>query len=62
MARKCEICSKRGLYGSSISHSHRVTKRRQFPNLHTVRTKVGGKVKRILICTRCLRSGKVEVV
>jgi large subunit ribosomal protein L28 len=62
MSRRCKICGKKGLYGSRISHSHRVTKRRQFPNLHKVKVKVGDGIKAILICTKCLKLGKVEKV
>jgi large subunit ribosomal protein L28 len=37
-----------------------VSKRRWEPNLQRVRAKVGSEVKRIWVCTRCIRSGKVE--
>lgn len=60
MSRQCQICGKKGLYGSRISHSHRVTKRRQLPNLQKVRVKLGGRIKTILICTKCLKAGKVQ--
>jgi len=38
------------------------TKRRWHPNLKEVRASVSGGVKRMLVCTRCLRSGKVQKV
>lgn len=60
MARKCAICGKQAQSGSSVSHAHNVTKRKFKPNLQSVRVRVGGKVKKILACTRCLRSGKVR--
>ncbi|MCK4353138.1 50S ribosomal protein L28 [candidate division WOR-3 bacterium] len=61
MARKCAICGKRALYSSKVSHSHRVTKHKQLPNLQSVRAKIDGKVKRILICAKCLKANKVEI-
>ena len=62
MSRRCEICGKKGLYGSRISHSHRVTKRRQFPNLQKVKVKFEDKIKSIFVCTKCLKANKVEKV
>lgn len=59
MARICEICGKGTVAGNSISHAHNVTKRTWKPNLQKVRAYVNGGVKRILVCTRCIRSGKV---
>jgi large subunit ribosomal protein L28 len=36
------------------------TKRRFDPNLQRVRVKLDGKAQRAYVCTRCLKSGKVE--
>ena len=36
------------------------TKRRFNPNLQRVRVLVGGVARRAYVCTRCLKSGKVE--
>ncbi|MBO8136600.1 MAG: 50S ribosomal protein L28 [Desulfotomaculum sp.] len=60
MARKCEICGKGIVSGFQISHSHIRTKRKWKPNLQRVRAVINGSPKRILVCTRCLRSGKVQ--
>ncbi|HEC79224.1 MAG TPA: 50S ribosomal protein L28 [candidate division WOR-3 bacterium] len=60
MARKCAICGRGAQSGSSISHAHNVTKRKFKINLQSVRAKINGRVKKIRVCTRCLRSGKVE--
>ena len=60
MARICEICHKGTTSGGSISHAHNVTKRTFRPNLQRVRALIDGSVRRILVCTRCLRSGKVQ--
>jgi large subunit ribosomal protein L28 len=42
-----------------VSHAHNVSSRRFEPNLQTVRAMIGGGVRRIKVCTRCLRSKKV---
>lgn len=59
MARICEVCGKGRLVGNRVSHSNIKTKRVQQPNLQEVRAVVDGTVKRLRVCTRCLRSGKV---
>ncbi len=62
MAKVCEICGKKPVFGHSISHAHNITKRRFNPNLKTVRANVNGTVKRIRVCTSCLKAGKVMKV
>lgn len=62
MSRECHYCGKRTVAGSSVSHAHNVTKRRFRPNLQKVRALVDGAPRRVLVCTRCLRSGKVTKV
>jgi large subunit ribosomal protein L28 len=59
MAKKCEICGKATVFGRNISHAHNVTSRTMEPNLQRVRALIDGTVRRIAVCTRCLRSGKV---
>ncbi len=63
---KCEICDKSVNFGNqlSITRSH-ISKRstRTFkPNLRTVKTMVDGQPKKIKVCAKCLRSGKVNKV
>lgn len=60
MAYKCEICEKKSVHGNTVSHSHIATKRTRKPNIQRVRALVDGTPKRIYVCTRCLRSGKVQ--
>lgn len=60
MASVCEICAKGEMSGNNVSHSHLKTKRKWKPNIQRVRAVVGGEVKRLNVCTRCLRSGKVQ--
>ncbi len=59
MAKRCEICGKGPMVGNNVSHAHNLTKRRWLPNLQRVRAKIDGQVKRIRVCTRCIRSGRV---
>jgi len=59
MSRKCEICGKGTTFGNTVSHAKNRSRRTWFPNLLEVKTKVGGSVKTVKICTRCLKAGKV---
>jgi large subunit ribosomal protein L28 len=60
MAKKCEICGKATVTGRQVSHAHNVTSRTWEPNLRRVRAAVDGANKHVRVCTRCLRSGKVQ--
>jgi len=59
MSRICEICGKKPLTGSNVSHAHNVTKRRFNPNLQRVRAVLNGRTKKIMVCTSCIKSGNV---
>ena len=60
MAQRCDFCGKGPQFGNRISHAHNVTHRRFNPNLQRVRAVLeGGVQKKVRVCTRCLRSGKV---
>jgi large subunit ribosomal protein L28 len=59
MAKQCEVCGKTPQVGRTISHAHNVGPRRFNPNLQSVRALVNGATRRMRVCTRCLRSGKV---
>ena len=59
MSKVCEICGKKPVFGHNISHAHNVTKRRFNPNIQRVRAIHNGTVKRINVCTNCIRSGQV---
>lgn len=56
---KCEICGKGVVSGIKLSHSHIRTKRTWSPNIQPVKALVNGAPKKIKVCTRCLKSGKV---
>jgi len=61
---KCEICEKTLSHGNKISiarsHVSRRATRTFKPNLRTVKAIVDGQPKRISVCSKCLRSGKVK--
>ncbi len=57
---KCEYCGKEMSFGIKVSHSHRRSNRTWKPNIKKVKAIVNGSPKRVYVCTRCLRSGKVE--
>mgnify|MGYP001829100757 CR=1 FL=1 len=62
MSKQCEICGKKPLVGNNVSHAHNVTKRRFNPNLQRVRALKGGQVKKMVVCTKCIKSGQVVKV
>lgn len=61
---KCEICEKSIAHGNKISiarsHVSRRTSRTWKPNLRTVKAEINGEVKRIHVCAKCLKNGKVK--
>ena len=60
MSRMCEICGKKPMVGNNVSHAHNVNKRRFNPNLQKVRClQENGQVKKITVCTNCIKSGKI---
>ena len=60
MAQRCDICGKGPRFGNRVSHAHNVTSRRFNPNLQRMRALLDGVQKRVRVCTRCLRSGRVS--
>ena len=57
---KCDVCGKGVTFGKKYSHSHIRTNRQWKPNTQSVKVVVSGVPKRINVCTRCLRSNKVQ--
>ena len=57
---KCEICAKAVNFGLQVSHSNRKSNRAWKANIKKVRANVDGTTKSINVCTKCLRSNKVE--
>jgi len=59
MSVYCEICGKKSLKAAKISFSHKQNVHRQLPNLQSVRVKLpDGTVKKMSVCTSCIRAGK----
>ena len=60
---KCAICEKQASHGNKLSitrsHISKRTSRTFKPNIRTVKAMVDGQPKKINVCTKCLRSGKV---
>ncbi|MBN1653043.1 MAG: 50S ribosomal protein L28 [Deltaproteobacteria bacterium] len=59
MAYTCEICGKNRQKAHLVSHSNIKTRKWQEPNLQLVRVIEGGRIRRIRVCTRCIRSGRI---
>ena len=59
MSKQCVICGKKPMVGNNVSHAHNLTKRRFNPNLQKVRAIHNGSVKKISVCTKCIKSGFV---
>ena len=70
--RQCVICGKRPVVGSAVTHrgmlkvkggvgrrTVRVNLRRFLPNLQRATVILNGTVRRVRVCTACLKSGKV---
>lgn len=60
MAKFCEVCGKGSISGNSISHSDRKNRRTWKPNVRRVTVVENGASTRRFVCTRCLRSNKVQ--
>ena len=61
---KCAICEKETSFGKQLSitrsHISKRSTRTVKPNLRTVKTIIDGQPKKITVCAKCLRSGKVS--
>ncbi len=60
MAMRCEICGKERRSGNKVSHSNKKTRRTWKPNIQRILVEYNGVIKRMRICTKCLKSGKVK--
>ncbi|MFA5007670.1 MAG: 50S ribosomal protein L28 [Candidatus Omnitrophota bacterium] len=73
MSRHCEICNKKAIGGNSIRRRGKakreggvgkkttgITKRKFLPNLQKRRLIINGLVKRVLVCAKCIKSGKLN--
>jgi large subunit ribosomal protein L28 len=55
MAR-CEVCGKKSMSGHNVSFSQRHTKRQWKPNIQKATIFKDGQLKKVKICSRCLRT------
>ena len=60
----CEICQKSANHGNKLSitrsHISKRSPRTWKPNLRRVKADVNGETKRIYVCAKCLKDGKVK--
>ena len=61
---KCAICNKDINFGNQLSitrsHISKRSVRPVKPNLRTVKAEINGEVKKVSVCAKCLRAGKVK--
>ena len=62
MAQRCDMCGKGPSVGHTVSHANKHIKRRWLPNLVSIQALVSGRTRRVRVCTRCLKAGKVAKV
>lgn len=60
MSKVCSVCGKHPSAARNVSHSHRVTNRTVFPNVQRVTVVIDGSSKKVNVCTKCLKAGKVQ--
>jgi len=56
----CFVCGKQRVIGNNVSHANKKTKRVIMPNLQKLRVVTSSGIRRVSVCTRCLRSGKIK--
>ena len=60
----CEICQKSASHGNKLSitrsHISKRSSRTWKPNLRSVKAIINGETKRINVCAKCLKNGKVK--
>jgi large subunit ribosomal protein L28 len=59
MSRACSICGKSIQFGNKVSHANNKTKKVSYTNLHLVKANINGTHKKIKVCSKCLKAGKV---
>ena len=60
MAKVCQICGKGPQFGNNVSHAHNRSRRKWSPNLQRVRASINGTTRRIRVCAKCLKNGRVQ--
>lgn len=59
MSKTCEICGKNKKFGNNVPFSLKRSRRSWAPNIRRVKAVVNGETKRINVCTKCIKSGRV---
>lgn len=62
MGKECAICGKTTKFSNRVSRSKKKTKRKQKPNLQKIKAEIDGEVKKVFVCSKCLKAGKVKKV
>ena len=61
---KCDICGKTASTGNKLSitrsHISKRSTRTWKPNLRSIKAEIDGDIKKIHVCAKCLRNGKVK--
>jgi large subunit ribosomal protein L28 len=52
----CQMCGKKPSYGHNVSHAANATPRRWVPNIQVTRVPINGEMRRVKLCTRCMRT------
>lgn len=56
---KCAICGKGPNFGNNVSHANNRTRKVWKPNVQRVKTVSNGTVRRVRVCTQCIKSGRI---
>jgi len=74
MSKRCDVCGKGPMVSLSVKRTGSKlrsgkkryitgkSKKRQMPNLQSVKLNINGSIKRVKVCTSCLSSSKVQKV
>lgn len=73
MAKRCIICGKGALIGNKIKRRGMakakggagqkitgITRRKFFPNLQKVKANINGNAKTVIVCSKCIKAGKIQ--
>lgn len=59
MSRACDICGKGPVFGHNVSHANNKTRKVWYPNVQKVKVVQNSSVRKVKVCTRCIRTGSV---
>ncbi|MFQ6090018.1 MAG: 50S ribosomal protein L28 [Candidatus Bipolaricaulia bacterium] len=60
MSQICQVCGRGPDIGRRVSYSGKHNKKKRSLNLQRVRAIYRGRRRRMWVCTRCIRAGKVS--